>query len=49
VLGRKSTLQALQQALIDAEANGSAPVVPDELQGWRGPFVLGELTDILKP
>jgi ribonuclease D len=49
VLGRKRTLQALLQTLIDADKNGTAPVIPDELRGWRGPFLLQELTDILKP
>jgi ribonuclease D len=49
VLGRKRTLQALLENLIDADRNGTEPVVPAELQGWRAPFVLQELTDILKP
>jgi ribonuclease D len=49
VLGRKRALQGLQQALIDAAKQGTAPVVPDELLGWRQPFLLDTLTDILKP
>ncbi len=49
VLGRKRTLQALQQALIDAGRDGAVPVIPDELLGWRGPLLLRELTDILQP
>ncbi|MGV3592890.1 MAG: ribonuclease D [Gammaproteobacteria bacterium] len=49
VLGRKRTLQALQQALLDAGKQGGTPLVPDELLGWRGPFLLEPLTDILKP
>lgn len=49
VLGRKRTLQALLESLVDADRNGAEPVVPDELLGWRAPFVLRELTDILKP
>lgn len=49
VLGRKRTLQALQQALLDAERAGTEAVIPGELRGWRGPFLLQELTEILKP
>ncbi len=49
VLGRKRALQALQQSLLDAAGDGTSHTVPDELQGWRAPFVLQELTDILKP
>lgn len=49
VLGRKRTLQALQQSLLDADRDGTEAVVPDELQGWRAPFVLRELMDVLKP
>jgi ribonuclease D len=49
VLGRKRTLQALQQALIDAARHDAAPVVPDELLGWRAPLLLQDLTDILQP
>lgn len=49
VLGRKRALQGLQQALIDAAKQGSEPVVPDELLGWRRPFLLEPLTEILKP
>lgn len=49
VLGRKRTLQALQQALLDADRNGSEPALPDDLLGWRGPLVLQELAEILKP
>lgn len=49
VLGRKRTLQALQQALLDAAKQGGTPLVPDELLGWRQPFLLEPLTDILKP
>lgn len=49
VLGRKRTLQGLQQALLDAAKQGGAPVIPDELLGWRRPFLLEPLMDILKP
>jgi ribonuclease D len=49
VLGRKRTLQALLENIIAAERNGTEPVVPAELQGWRAPLVLQELADILKP
>jgi ribonuclease D len=50
VLGRKRALQGLQQALIDAAKQpGAAPTIPDELLGWRRPFLLDTLTDILKP
>lgn len=49
VLGRKRTLQALLESVIAADRNGTQPVVPDELRGWRAPFVLQELADILKP
>ena len=49
VLGRKRTLQSLQQALLDADRNGTEPEIPDELLGWRGPLLLQELADILKP
>lgn len=49
VLGRKRTLQALQQALLDAAKLGGTPLVPDELLGWRRPFLLEPLTDTLKP
>ncbi len=46
VLGRKRTLQALLMTLI---GEGAAPVtIPDELQGWRGPLLLEQLTEILK-
>lgn len=48
VLGRKRTLQALLESLIAADRNGTEPAVPDELQGWRAPFVLRDLTEILK-
>lgn len=49
VLGRKRALQALQQALVDAAKQGTDPVIPDELLGWRKPFLLESLVDILKP
>lgn len=48
VLGRKRTLQALQQSFIDAEKTGAEPVIPDEFQGWRGSLLLDPLTEILK-
>ncbi|MEY4640893.1 MAG: hypothetical protein RLZZ227_887 [Pseudomonadota bacterium] len=49
VLGRKRSLQALLQTLVDAEHNHAEPHIPDELQGWRRPIVLDALLDILKP
>lgn len=49
VLGRKRTLQALQQTLADAAKDNTQPVVPDELLGWRRPHLLEALTEILKP
>ena len=49
VLGRKRTLQALQEALLEAEKQGTPPRIPDELLGWRRDFLLQELTDIFKP
>ena len=49
VLGRKRTLQALQQAMLDAAKDGTEATVPDELLGWRRPFVLAELIGIFQP
>lgn len=49
VLGRKRVLQALQQALLDADGDENAALVPDELLGWRKAFLLDALVAILKP
>lgn len=47
ILGRKRTLQALQYALMAAKVPGTPLVIPDELQGWRGPLLLEALIDVL--
>lgn len=51
VLGRKRTLLALLYALQHQqnEDGCAVPALPDELRGWRGPLLLEELTQVLKP
>jgi len=51
LLGRKRTLLALLYALQHQHDRGNDAVLelPDELRGWRGPLLLDELTQVLKP
>jgi ribonuclease D len=51
VLGRKRTLLALLYALQRQHDEGGSTdlKLPDELRGWRGPLLLQELTEVLKP
>ncbi len=51
MLGRKRTLLALLYALQHQRDEGGQTELklPDELRGWRGPLLLQELTEVLKP
>ncbi len=51
VLGRKRTLQALLYALLPKNSVDMTSTLdlPDELLGWRGPFLLESLTQVLQP
>jgi ribonuclease D len=49
MLGRKRMLLALLYALQHQQDEGGVLKLPDELRGWRGPLLLDELTQVLKP